>query len=155
MTSAFALTIPASVPRLSALIPSRYARPVGESKRCCSPRRQQRTKVPGPFRRPELPQGLGFDLADTFSRDVEFLADLFERMLPLAADAETQADHLLFLGRKCLEDVDGFVAHIAVDHRINGRAYPAVFDQIAERGFAIAADRRFKRHGVARDGFQL
>ena len=42
-----------------------------------------------------------------------------------------------------------------VDHGVDGRAHPAVFDQIAQRGFAVAADRRFERHRIARDGLQL
>ncbi len=50
------------------------------------------------FRRAQLAQGLGFDLANAFARDVELLADLFERMFALAADAEAEADDLLLLG---------------------------------------------------------
>ncbi len=53
--------------------------------------------MPGAFGGPQLPQRLGFDLADAFAGDVELLADLFERVLALAADAEAQADDLLFL----------------------------------------------------------
>ena len=107
------------------------------------------------FGRPQLAQRLRFDLADALARDVEFLADFFERVLALAADPETQPDHLLLFGRKRLQDVGGLVANVGVDHRIHRRAYPAVFNQIAQRRFAIAADRRFERHRIARNGLQL
>jgi hypothetical protein len=36
----------------------------------------------------QLPQRLGFDLSDALARDVEFLADLFEGVLALAANAK-------------------------------------------------------------------
>ncbi len=49
----------------------------------------------------------------------------------------------------------GFVADIGIDHGVDRRTHPAVFDQIAQRGFAVAADRRFERHRIARDGLQL
>ena len=52
----------------------------------------------GAFRGAELAQSLGFDLANAFASDVELLADLFERMLALAADSETKPNHLFFLG---------------------------------------------------------
>src|SRR5579863_7930251 len=100
--------------------------------------------MPGALRRTELAQRLGFNLPDTLARDVELLADFLERVLALAADAEAQADHLLLLGRKRLEDVGGLVADVGVDHRVHRRPYPAVLDQIAQRRFAVAADRSFK-----------
>src|SRR5580704_16629441 len=104
------------------------------------PRGQQRTQVAGAFGRAQLAQGLGFDLADAFAGDVEFLTDFFQRVLALATDAEAQADHLLLLGRQGLEDIRGFVADVGIDNRIYRRTHPAVFDQITERRFAIAAD---------------
>src|SRR5579863_2871709 len=111
--------------------------------------------MPGALRRTELAQRLGFNLPDTLARDVELLADFLERVLALAADAEAQADHFLLLGRKRLEDVGGLVADVGVDHGIDRRTYPAVFNQIAQGGFPIAAYRRFERHGIARDGLQF
>jgi hypothetical protein len=37
-----------------------------------------------------VPQCLGLDLPDPLARDIELLTDLFEGVLALAADAETQ-----------------------------------------------------------------
>ena len=67
----------------------------------------------------QLAQGLCFDLANALAGDVEFLADLFERMLALAADAETQPDHFLFLRRKRLQDAGGLVANVGFDYGID------------------------------------
>src|SRR5262245_58590127 len=53
----------------------------------------------------ELAERFGFNLPYALAGYVEFLADFFQRMLALAADAEAQADHLLLLGRKRPEDV--------------------------------------------------
>src|SRR5882724_6953289 len=82
-----------------------HPRTFAARKVCGLPRREQRSQMPRPFRRPQLPQRFRFDLADPLPRDVELLADLFERMLALASDAEAQTDHLLLLGRKRLQDV--------------------------------------------------
>lgn len=41
----------------------------------------------------ELAQGLGLDLADTFTRDVELLADFFKRVVGVHANAETHTQH--------------------------------------------------------------
>ena len=49
-----------------------------------------------------MPQGLGLDLPDPLARDIELLADLFEGVLALAADAETQPDYLLLSSSPCL-----------------------------------------------------
>src|SRR5690242_18343184 len=103
----------------------------------------------------ELAQGLGFDLADALAGNVEFLTDFFEGVLALAADTEAEADNLLFLGREGLQDIGGFVADVGIDDGVHRRADPAVFDEIAESGFAIAADGSFQRYRVAGDGLQL
>src|SRR5579884_724676 len=111
--------------------------------------------MPRPLWGAKLPKRFSFDLPDPFARNVELLADLFERVLALAADAEPEADDLLFFGREGLEDVSRFVTDVGVDDGVHGRADPAVFDEIAEGRFAVAADRGFERHRVARDGLQL
>ena len=51
-----------------------------------------------------MPQRFGFNLADALARDVQLLADLFERVLALAAYAEAQADDFLFFRKERLED---------------------------------------------------
>src|SRR3984957_10127031 len=117
--------------------------------------REKRSQMTRAFGRPELPQRFGFNLPDSLPCDVEFLADLFQRMLPLASDPEPQADDLFFLGRKGFQNVRRLVTDVGIDHRIDGRTHPAVFDQIAQGRFAIAPYRSFKRHRIARNGLQL
>src|SRR5581483_2506444 len=103
----------------------------------------------------KLAQGFGFDLADALASDVEFLADFFERVLALAADAEAEADHFLFFGRERLQDISCLVANIRIDYCIDGGADPAVFDEVAESGFAVAADGRFERYGISGNGLEF
>src|SRR5260370_19015345 len=108
-----------------------------------------------PFRRTKLPQGFSFDLADALASDIELLTDFFQRMLALAADAEAQTNHLLFFRREGLQDIGRLIADVRVDYGIHRRPHPAVFDQIAQGGLAIAALWRFQRNRVARAGLQL
>src|SRR5438045_2994425 len=44
----------------------------------------------------QLAQRLGLDLADALARDLEVLADLFQRVVALLADAEAHAQNLFF-----------------------------------------------------------
>jgi hypothetical protein len=53
-------------------------------------------------------QRLGLDLPDPLAREIELLADLFEGVLALAADAEAQPDDLLLSRREGLQDAGGF-----------------------------------------------
>src|SRR5712671_4016780 len=89
-------------------------------KRNVLPRRKQRSQMARPFRRPELAEGFGFNLANTFARYVELLPDLFQSMFALAADTEPQANHLLFFRREGFENIRGLIPHVSVDHRIHG-----------------------------------
>jgi hypothetical protein len=44
----------------------------------------------------QLAQRLRFDLADTFAGDRELLADFFQRVVGVHADAEAHAQHAFF-----------------------------------------------------------
>ncbi len=95
--------------------------------------------MPRPLGRTELAERFGLNLSNALAGDIELLADLFKRVLALAADAEPQPDHFLFLGRERLQDVRGFIPDIGIDDGVDRRTHPAVFDEIAQRGFSIAA----------------
>ena len=71
--------------------------------------------MPRTFRRAKLAERLGFDLADALTGDVKFLADLFQSMLALAADAEAQ-DHLFFFRRQ----VTSFAISAISSRRVRG-----------------------------------
>src|SRR6185437_11325341 len=55
----------------------------------------------------EFAQGLGFDLADAFAGDVELLADFFERVVGVHADAEAHAEHAFLARGERGEDAGG------------------------------------------------
>src|ERR1035438_4576992 len=119
------------------------------------PCRHEGAEAAGPFGGAKLAKRFGFNLANSFARDVEFLADLFECVLALAADAEAHADHFLLLGREGFEDAGGFIADVGLDHCVDGGTHPTIFDEIAEGGLAVAADWGFERDRIAGDGLEL
>ena len=51
-------------------------------------RRHQGAQTAGALGRSQLAEGLGFNLADPLTGDIELLPDFLERVLPLASDAE-------------------------------------------------------------------
>ena len=53
----------------------------------------------------ELAQGLGFDLADALTGDVEFLAHLFQGAGAAVLDAEAQLEHLFLPGGQGGQDL--------------------------------------------------
>ena len=59
---------------------------------------------------PQLPQGLGLDLADAFAGDVELLADLFQGVVGVHVDAEAHAQDLGLAGGEAGEHVLGGLA---------------------------------------------
>src|SRR5450755_2430192 len=93
------------------------------------------------FGRAQLTKRPGFDLADALARKVVLLTDLLQGVLALAADPKSQPNHFLFPGREHLQDARRLIANVGLDHGIDGRSDPAVLDQIAQCGLAIAADR--------------
>ena len=60
----------------------------------------------------ELAQRLGFDLADALAGDRELLADLFERVVGVHADAEAHAQHALLARRQRREHARRRLAQI-------------------------------------------
>src|SRR4029453_1650719 len=60
----------------------------------------ERLERPAAARVAQLAQRLGFDLADALARDVEVLADLFERMVGALPDAEAHLDDALLARRE-------------------------------------------------------
>ena len=81
----------------------------------------------------QLAQRLGFDLADTFARDVELLADLFERVVGVHLDPESHAQDLGFTRRQRIEHVFAYVAQGRVDRRIEEASFPLSVRRILAR----------------------
>src|SRR5688572_65516 len=94
---------------------------------------------------PQLPQRLGLDLAYALARDVELLADLFQRVVGRHLDAEAHAQDLRLAGREGVEHFLGDVAQGRVGRRVRGRHGRLVLDEVAEVRVVVVADRRL--HG--------
>ena len=87
----------------------------------------------------ELAQGLGFDLTNAFARHRELLADFFQRVVGVHADAEAHAQHALLTGgeggehpgrgfaqvgqRRGLERLEQLQKRLASDPNWNGGWY--------------------------------
>src|SRR5205814_2856162 len=80
----------------------------------------------------ELAQRLRLDLADALARDVELLADLFERVVGVHLDAEAHAQHLRLARRERIEHVLGRLAQARVERGVRERDAGLVLDEIAE-----------------------
>src|SRR4051812_37119877 len=69
----------------------------------------------------QLPQRLGLDLAYALSRDVELLADLFQRVIGRHLDAEAYAQDLRLARRERIENFLRDVAQAGKGGRVGRR----------------------------------
>ncbi len=108
-----------------------------------------RAKPVGALAVAELGHHLALDLADPLPGQPEELADLVEGARLTVVEAEPQPNDLLF----ALVEGGQHVADVGVqqlgDDRVLGRHRLGVFDEVAERGFLVAADRHVEAHRVA------
>src|SRR5271170_6050275 len=93
---------------------------------------QKAPQLPRPRRMLELPQRLGLDLADALSRHRELLADFFERMVGVHADAKAHAQHALLARRQRGEHARRGLAQVRLDHGVDRQDGVLVLDEIAE-----------------------
>jgi hypothetical protein len=93
----------------------------------------------------ELAQRLGLDLADALAGHRELLADLFQRVIGVHADAEAHAQHALLARRKAGQHPRGGLAQIGLDRGVDGEHRVLVLDEIAEIRIFLIADRGFER----------
>src|SRR6202000_2788781 len=109
------------------------------------------TQLPRPRRVLQLAQGLRLDLTDAFARDRELLADFFQRVVGVHADAKAHAQHALFArGERGQHARRGF-AQVRLDRGINGEDRVFVLDEIAEVRILFVTDRGFERERLFRD----
>src|SRR5713101_9191619 len=98
-------------------------------------------KRPAPRRMLQLAQGLSLDLADAFAGDRELLADLFERMVGVHADAEAHAQHPLLARGERGEHPRRGLAQVRLDRGVDRQDRVLVLDEIAEMRILLVADR--------------
>src|SRR5262249_12466078 len=104
---------------------------------------KEAAQLPRPARMLELAQRLGLDLPDALARHRELLADLFQRVVGIHADAEAHAQHALFAWRQRRQDAGGRFAQIGLNRGVDRQDRVLVLDEIAEMGILLVADRGF------------
>src|SRR5665213_3972957 len=100
---------------------------------------------------PQLAQRLRLDLANALARDVELLADLFQRVVGVHLDAEAHPQHLRLARRQRVEDVLADIAQARVDRGVGRRHRRLVLDEVAQMRIVVVADRRFHRDRLLAD----
>ena len=80
----------------------------------------------------ELAQRLRLDLADTLARHRELLADLFERVIGIHADAEAHPQDALLARRQRRQHPRRRLAQVRLDRGVDRQQRVLVLDEIAE-----------------------
>ena len=99
----------------------------------------------------ELAESLGFDLPDALARDLEALADFFQRVLGAVFEAEAHLDDTLFARGEGAENLRGVLLEVDADDGLGGRDGLAIFNEVAEVRVFLFADGGFERDGLLRD----
>src|SRR5262249_54914077 len=99
----------------------------------------------------ELTQRLRLDLADALAGHRELLADFFQRVVGVHADAETHAQHALFARRERSEHARRGLAQVRLDGGVDRQDRVLVLDEIAEMRILFVADRSLERQRLLGD----
>ena len=89
---------------------------------------------------PQLTQGLGLDLADTLTGDVELLAYLFQRAGTAVLDTEAQLQHLLLPGRQGTQHIHQLLLQQGKAGGLAGLGRGLVGDEVAQMAVLLLAD---------------
>src|SRR5947207_14753465 len=106
---------------------------------------QEAAQLPRPARMLELAQRLGLDLADALAGHRELLADLFQRVVGVHADAEAHAQHALFTRRERSEHARGGLAQLRLNRRVDRQDRVLFLDEIAAMPALLVAGPGFQR----------
>src|SRR5690606_21113265 len=102
----------------------------------------------------ELLQSLGLDLTNTLTRNIELLADLFQGVLALLADAEALLQNTLLTHRERIEQFACLLIEIC-RHEAVGRARGLlIFDEVAEGAIAVFTTGGFEAERLLHDAEQ-
>ena len=99
----------------------------------------------------ELTQGLGLNLADALARDVELLADLFQRSGLAVVQAIAQAEHLGLARRQRIQYVHKLLLEQRYGNRLRRRGRVVIGYKVAEVAVVLLADGCFQRDMLLRD----
>src|SRR6516165_8048468 len=92
----------------------------------------KRTDEAGMRRVAQFAQRLRFDLANTFARDGEYLADFLESPRITIVETETHAEHTFLAGAQFPQHCGHFFLEAQVYRCLRWRDYRLVFDEIAK-----------------------
>src|SRR5690606_4003603 len=96
-------------------------------------------------------KSLRLDLTDALAGDVEVLADFFESVVALLADAEAHAENLLLARREGLEDAASLQLEVVGDDRLDRGDRVLVLDEIAQARVFFLADGGLEADGLLGD----
>ena len=96
----------------------------------------------------QLAQGLGFDLTDTLTGNVEELADFLESVVAFFGDAEALAQNLLFTGSEVRKNLGELLGEFCVDDFLGRSHGLLVLNEITQAGILFVADGRFEGDGL-------
>ena len=99
----------------------------------------------------QLAQRLCLDLTDTFAGDRELLADFFQRVVGVHADAEAHAEHAFFARRQRGQHARGGFAQVGLDRGVDRQDRVLVLDEIAEVRIFLVTDGGFERERLFGD----
>src|SRR5262245_11397163 len=112
---------------------------------------EEASENPRPARVLQLSQRLGLDLANALARNRELLADLFQRVVLVHADAEAHADYTLLARREGGKRARGGLAQVRLDRGVDRQDRVLVLDEIAEVGTLLIANGGFQRQRLPDD----
>src|SRR3954454_18806161 len=113
------------------------------------------TQLLGPRRVPQLRQRLGLDLPDALPGDAELLADLFESARVAVGQSEPELDDLLLALGERVQDRVELLLQEDERRRVDRDDSVGVFDEVAEVGVVLFADRCLQRHRLLRQLLDL
>ncbi len=90
----------------------------------------------------ELPQGLGFDLTDTLTRDRELLANFLKCVVGVHPDAETHTQNAFFTRRQAGKHAGDRFLEVGLDRGIYWNDRILVFDEVTKMRIFFVTDRR-------------
>src|SRR5262249_24694998 len=112
---------------------------------------EEASENPRSARGMQLPSRLGLDLTDALARHREPLADLFQRVVLVNADAEAHAQYALLARREQGERARGGLTQVRLNGGVDRQDRVLVLDEVAEVGILLVADWGFQRQRLLGD----
>src|ERR1051325_7536699 len=95
---------------------------------------------------PQFAQCLGFNLANTFTSDIETTAYLLEGVFRAILHTETHSENLLLTRAESAQCTSCSFPHVGVYDRVCRRNRRTIFDEVAETRISLHSDWRLQRN---------